>query len=50
LIELLVVILVLIIIIGFVIAVINPLEQLNRARDRASNVNAESLLSAVERY
>jgi len=50
LIELLVVILVLIIVMGFVIAVINPLEQLNRARDRASNVNAGSLLSAVERY
>jgi prepilin-type N-terminal cleavage/methylation domain-containing protein len=50
LVEILVVIILLAIIAVAVIATINPLEQLRRAKDSAREQNAETLLSAINRY
>jgi prepilin-type N-terminal cleavage/methylation domain-containing protein len=50
LVEILVVIVLLAIIAVAVIAAINPLEQLRRAKDSAREQNAETLLSAINRY
>ncbi|MBU0572609.1 prepilin-type N-terminal cleavage/methylation domain-containing protein [Patescibacteria group bacterium] len=50
LVEILVVIVLLAIIAVIVIATINPLEQLRRAKDSAREQNAETLLSAINRY
>ncbi len=50
LVEILVVIVLLAIIAVAVIATINPLEQLRRAKDSAREQNAETLLSAINRY
>ena len=50
LIELLIVLLILTIITLIVIAALNPIEQLNKARDRESETYAENLLAAIERY
>jgi prepilin-type N-terminal cleavage/methylation domain-containing protein len=50
LIELLIVLFILAIITLIVIAALNPIEQLNKARDGGSRSNAENLLSAIERY
>ncbi len=50
LVEVLVVIVLLAILAVAVIATINPLEQLRRAKDSSREQNAETLLSAINRY
>lgn|GEM_PF-6062339 len=50
LLEVLLVLIILAIVAGLVISIINPLEQLNRAKDRRNSVNATTLLEAVERF
>jgi type II secretory pathway pseudopilin PulG len=50
LVEPLIVIAILIVVVLIVIAAINPIEQLNKAKDRASQANAENLLSAIYRF
>ncbi len=49
-IELLIVIAVLGVLAVAVLATINPIEQINRARDTSSRGDAEQLLSAIDRY
>ena len=50
LVEILIVIVLLAILSAVVIATVNPLEQLRRARDSSREQNAETLLSAINRY
>lgn len=50
LVEILIVIVLLAILSAVVIATVNPLEQLRRSRDSSREQNAETLLSAINRY
>lgn len=50
LVEMLVVLFLIVLIAIIIIAVINPVEQLRRAKDTAREQNAETLLAAINRY
>ena len=50
LVELLITIAIIAIVIVVVVATINPIEQLYKAQDSANFTNAESLVSAIDRY